>query len=89
MERHARIAVLLDRLESIWHICVLEDRNLEYQPVDEAWRKDLTTELQWLHDLYAEALANEGDVRAFLMAHAAEQPPVLKSVKTEKGTTNG
>lgn len=59
-----RVAVLIDRVEALWTLCTFDDQ--DYRPVDEAWSKELAAELAWLNDLYAEALANEGDVRRCL-----------------------
>lgn len=66
MDRHARLAVLIDRLESQWAVCFLNERE-EYEAVDPRWSKELIEELNSLHNLYAEAVANEGDVRHCLI----------------------
>lgn len=76
MDRHARIAVLIDRLQSTWRLAVYEDLNGDLLPVDDAWEKELVAELEWLHALYGEALANEGDVRRVLMPPPAPPSPV-------------
>ena len=67
LDRYARIEVLIDRLRTIWHLCILNEVSNEYDPVDEKWRDDLTQELEWLQTLYSEALAKEGDVRHVLL----------------------
>jgi hypothetical protein len=76
MDRHARVSVLIDRLHAQWDLCILDIQNGDYEAVDEAWKRELIEELRWLNDLYAEALATEGDVRRCLS-------PTVSSAGTE------
>lgn len=74
LDRHARVAVLIDRLQSSWVLCTYDDLNDDYRPVDDAWGNELVAELRWLNELYGEAIANDGDVRGCLLPRGHQEP---------------
>jgi len=55
--------VLIDRLETSWSICTLDVDNNSYEPVTAEVSSELVDELRFLHTLYGEAIATDGDVR--------------------------
>lgn len=63
LEKHARIAILVDRLGR-GDLMICEDSNGEYLPSDE--HDDFVKELVLLQDLLAKAIETDGDVRSFV-----------------------
>lgn len=74
LDRHARVAILIDRLRSPWTLCTYDEDRGDYEPIDKGCSEELITELKWLNDLYAEALATDGDVRRSLALHGPAAP---------------
>jgi hypothetical protein len=73
LERHSRMAVLIDRLRTIWTPCTFESLNGEYHPIDDEEQKDIIAELEWLQRLLGTAMTNGGDVSSIVNPPAPAQ----------------
>jgi hypothetical protein len=66
LERHAKVAILIDRLaSSTFELCTYDFESHQHDHVNE-WQEDLVTELKWLQRLLSTAITNEGDVRSMV-----------------------
>jgi hypothetical protein len=75
IERHQRLTVLVDRLSTIWDVCLFDAEDGRHEPIEGEWQKELVGDLEWMQEFLADAIANDGDLRRHLAAAPPQTPP--------------